>query len=128
MFSSILNEVILSRRTGSDTNNCASSTTPCKTIGHAIGLAAPGDSIMVAAGVYPENLTITSNVNLTGSGPARTIVDGRGVARVLSILSTTANVVLSKFTIRNGAAAGGGGILNWEHSPSARAQSPEMPL
>jgi len=35
--------------TGRDSNNCKSSTTACKTIGHAIFRAASGDSIMVAA-------------------------------------------------------------------------------
>src|ERR1035438_9348460 len=40
---------------GSDSNNCASSQTACKTIGHAIALAHSGDSIMVAAATYKEN-------------------------------------------------------------------------
>ena len=35
---------------GSDSDNCKSSTTARKTIGHAISLAHSGDSIMVAAG------------------------------------------------------------------------------
>src|SRR6516225_1460098 len=33
---------------GSDSNNCKSPTTACKTIGHAISLASSGDSISVA--------------------------------------------------------------------------------
>lgn len=103
----------VSGRNGRDSNNCMSSSTACRTIGHAISLAAPGDSIMVAAAIYTENLTINFNLNLTGSGAARTIIDGGGVARVFSILNTSATVVLSKMTIRHGAAAGGGGILNW---------------
>ena len=35
--------------TGSNSNNCMSPTAACKTIGHAISLAASGDSIMVGA-------------------------------------------------------------------------------
>lgn len=40
---------------GSDSNPCKSLTTACKTIGHAISLAASGDSIMVAGATYTEN-------------------------------------------------------------------------
>lgn len=43
---------------GSDSNNCTTSQTACKTIGHAISLASSGDSIMVAAATYTENVTI----------------------------------------------------------------------
>lgn len=100
-------------RKGRDSNDCVSATTACRTVGHAISVAAPGDSIMIAAAVYRENLTITTDLNLTGAGAAKTIIDGGGAARVFSILNTSATVVLSKMTIRNGAAAGGGGILNW---------------
>jgi len=100
-------------RNGRDSNNRTSVTTACKTIGHAISLAASRDTIVVAAAIYTENLTITSNLKLTGAGPRTTIMDGGGVARVVSILNTTARVTLSGVTIRNGVAAGGGGILNW---------------
>ena len=98
-------------RSGDDSNNCTSATTACMTIGHAISLALSGDSISIATATYTENLTITSNLNLTGSGAA-TIIDGGG-SRVVSILSTSAHVSLAKVTIRNGVAASGGGILNW---------------
>jgi hypothetical protein len=103
----------VSKQKGKDSNDCTSATTACRTIGHAISLAAPGDSIMIAAAIYRENLTINTNLTLTGSGAANTVIDGGGLARVISILDTSATVVLSKMTIRGGAAAGGGGILNW---------------
>jgi hypothetical protein len=98
---------------GSDSNDCKSRHTACQTIGHAIGLASSGDSVLVAPAIYTENLTINVNLRLAGSGATRSIIDGGGNARVVSILSTTAHVALSNVTIRNGAAAGGGGILNW---------------
>jgi len=97
---------------GSDSNNCLSASTACQTIGHAISLAVLGDSIRIAPAVYTENLTINSNLRLTGSSAATTIIDGGG-SRVVSILSTSAHVSLSNLTIRNGIASGGGGILNW---------------
>jgi hypothetical protein len=53
---------------GSDSNDCRSSLTACKTIGHAISLAASGDSINVAAATYVEDLTIGISLNVIGSG------------------------------------------------------------
>ena len=98
---------------GDDLNNCKSVTTACATIRRAISLASSGDTVMIAAATYSENLTININLKLTGSGATSTIIDGGGVARVISILNTKAIVGLSKVKIQNGVAAGGGGILNW---------------
>jgi hypothetical protein len=99
---------------GSDSNNCISSQTACKTIGHAISLASSGNSIMVAAATYTENLVIGLNLTITGSAASTTIVDGGGLNTVVTISSTSAHVSLSKVTIRNGntAAHAGGGIDN----------------
>ena len=49
--------------TGSDSNDCISPATACKTVGHAISLAASGDSIIVAPAIYPENLGITNKLD-----------------------------------------------------------------
>jgi len=100
-------------RSGSDSNNCQSAQTACRTIGFAISRASSGDSILIASSTYSENLSITSNLTLTGSGAQSTIIDGGGVARVVSIENSSAHVALSNLTIRHGVAAGGGGILNW---------------
>jgi hypothetical protein len=97
---------------GSDINNCLSSTTACKTIGHAISLAASGDTIMVAAATYTENLTIGISLNVIGAGAATTIIDGGRVSGVVTINSASAHVTLSGLTIRNGHAFSGGGISN----------------
>lgn len=99
---------------GSNTNNCLSSTTACKTIRHAISLAASGDSVIVAAATYTENLTIGKSLSMLGSGATTTIIDGGGVATVVTISSSSALVTLSKFTIRNGnsPSGSGGGINN----------------
>jgi nitrous oxidase accessory protein NosD len=100
---------------GSDSNNCKTHQHACKTIVHAISLASSGDSILVAAATYTENLTIGLNLKVIGSGAPTTIIDGGGVGRVVTIPTGT-HVTLSKLTIRNGASGGkfafGGGIFN----------------
>ena len=76
---------------GSDSNNCMSAQTACKTIGHAISLASSGDSVMIAAATYTENLVIRVNLKLIGSGATKTIIDGGGIYRVITIVDTAAN-------------------------------------
>jgi len=98
---------------GSDSNNCQSRLQACATIGHAISLAVSGDSVQIAAASYTENLNITVNLRLIGANPTTTVIDGGGTSRVISILNKTAHVTLSKLTVRDGVAAGGGGIINW---------------
>ena len=53
---------------GSDSNDCKSRTTACKTVAQAISLAASGDSIRVAAARYTEHLTLSISLNVRGSG------------------------------------------------------------
>jgi hypothetical protein len=95
---------------GNDTNNCQTALTACKTIGHAISLASSGDSVIVAAATYSENLSIGISLNVLGSGANQTIVDGGGKGRVLNI--SNGNVTLFGVTIRNGLAQDGAGIFN----------------
>ena len=102
---------------GSDSNNCKSTETACKTIGHAISLASSGDSIMVAAATYTENLTIGISLKVIGAGAMTTIIDGGQNGTVVTTSNAKAHVALSKVTIRNGFAgdgvsANGGGTYN----------------
>jgi hypothetical protein len=97
---------------GSDNNNCLSSTTACKTIGHAISHASSGDSIRVAAATYHENLGIGESLKIIGASTGTTIIDGGGVGRSVAINSTSAVVSLSRLTVRNGRSYFGGGIFN----------------
>jgi hypothetical protein len=114
--------------TGNDSNNCLSAQAACKTIGHAISLATSGDSIVVAAATYSEDLTVNKSLNVIGSSATTTIIDGGGTGIVVTISSGT--VHLSNVTIRNGQSgihnfgtltisnctvsrnSGGGGIFN----------------
>jgi hypothetical protein len=95
---------------GNDSNNCQTAETACKTIGHAISLALSGDSIIVAAATYTENLTISISLSILGAGANTTIIDGGAKASVVNI--SQGNVTLYGITIRNGAARYGGGISN----------------
>jgi len=54
------------RTTGSDVGDCTSS--PCSTIGYAISVAGPGDTIDVGPGTFAEQLTITKPIVLDGNG------------------------------------------------------------
>jgi hypothetical protein len=101
---------------GSDSDNCKSSLTACKTIGHAISLAAAGDSVRIAAATYAEHLTIVTSLELIGAAASSTIIDGTGTGRVIEIPAGSV-VTLANVTIRNGSpqiAFGvfGGGIVN----------------
>ena len=59
---------------GLDTNDCLSPTNgttpagPCQTIQKAINNANDGDTIVIAAGIYTENLKISERVTIIGAG------------------------------------------------------------
>ena len=97
---------------GNNSDDCKTPTTACKTIGHAISLASSGDSIVVAAATYIENLNIAISLTVIGSSARTTIIDGGGVATVVTIPSSTSRVHLSNVTVRNGHASYRGGGIN----------------
>ena len=99
---------------GSDSNACTSSTTACQTVGHAISLAASGDSIRVAAATYTEHLGISISLKILGSGAKTTILDGSGsIGPVVVISGATPHVTLSGVTITNGYSfVDGAGVIN----------------
>lgn len=124
---------------GTDANNCNLSTSPCRSISHAIGLASSGDTIIVGPGVYGDlnqngtfgdfpgeetappacdcmiqvdkALTIVSR-----SGARETVLDARGlkswVVDIQGTSSTTGTVfgkVNKGFTLRAGSGLSGSG-------------------
>lgn len=87
---------------GTNTNDCRSSTTACRTIGGAVAKAASGDTITIAAGTYIEQLTIMdTTLHLVGAGAAATIIDGMS-ATPGPELATNATLSLTGATLRNG--------------------------
>lgn len=64
---------------GDDTASCLSASAPCRTITAALGRAAANDTILVASGIYTENLVIAKSLAIIGAGDGSTVIDGSGV-------------------------------------------------
>ncbi len=64
--------------TGADTAGCGAAASPCKTIGAALnpsdGNAVDSDTVLVAAGTYVEQVSITKGITLDGAGVGQTII------------------------------------------------------
>jgi parallel beta-helix repeat protein len=83
--------------TGSDSGDCT--TSPCKTIGYAVGQANAGDSVSVAAGTYVESVLVTKQLSLVGQGAT---IDAAGNFNGIVISGPgAAGTLLSGFTIVN---------------------------
>jgi len=70
-----------------------------QSIGAAIAAAAPGDTVVIPAGTYVEQLVIDKPVVLVGEG--RPVIDGGGAGDVVHI--TAEDVTLRGFVVRNSA-------------------------
>jgi predicted outer membrane repeat protein len=103
--------------TGDDGNDCKTKATACATIGHAISLAASGDTIEIAPAGYQENLTIPFNLTLNGGGALTTVVDGGGGGDggggTVFTVGAGVSLTLVNLTIKHGVGySGGGGVYN----------------
>ncbi len=93
------------------------------TVQEALDAAEPGDRIAVHAGYYVENLVFPdADIELIGiDGAEVTTLDGGQAAPVITMAgSQTSATVVEGFTIRNGAALSGGGLLLSGASPTLR--------
>lgn len=77
------------------------------TIQSAIDATSPGDTVLVAPGVYSESLRLRSHVKLIGSGASVTVLDGRNEAVNLIDFSGARSAVVTGFTLRDVEADGG---------------------
>lgn len=92
---------------GNDTNNLCTSS-PCKTIQHAVDLSSAGDTIQLAAETFAEHVTIGhGGLTITGVGSGSTAVDGSNSGTVFTI--TAGPVKLSGLTVQHGSATNGNG-------------------
>jgi hypothetical protein len=87
--------------TGSDASAGDTAKRPFQTIQHALDLAQPGDTIVLAAGVYLQDFVSrrggTEAAPITVKGPADAVVKGGGSARVVEIHHD--NLTLEGFTL-----------------------------
>lgn len=99
---------------GNDNNDCRSPQKACKTIQHAVSISVGGDTIMVAAGVYRENVTVHHGLQFIGAGPGKTIINGERRSSEFVIAFQTIDVSISGMTMLNGIGAGedGGAIYH----------------
>ncbi len=58
----------------------------------AINVCAPGDTVIVANGIYYENLVIDSMLTLIGSSMDSTVIDGRGLGDNTIIFNTNGSI------------------------------------
>ena len=96
---------------GNDDNTCLSAAAACRNIGRAIDKAESGDTIMIAAGTFIENLDVFESLTLQGAGAGNTIIDGAGLGSTLTIAGGASVVVnLNALTLQNGASNYGAGL------------------
>jgi hypothetical protein len=100
--------------TGVDSGDCT--VDPCATIQFATDIATPGDTILVSAGVYDENVSVRTNgLTLLGAGPAVTTIRGGQFGNVINagiVTDSVATLHVEGFTITDieGASDGNAGI------------------
>ncbi len=82
------------------------------TITAAIAASASGDEIVIAPGIYPENLTINGkDLELRNAGGGTVTIFGQGLERCLNLISgSNSDVILKDLIFTGGADNVGGGI------------------
>jgi parallel beta-helix repeat protein len=117
---------------GQDIDICGTITAPCQSISYTLNHRADDDNtILVAQGIYTENLIIHKGVTLIGGYESigwtrsitlyETIIDGNRAGSVVVFKSSSDEAILDGFTITGGDAGdkdSGGGIVVQEASPT----------
>jgi len=99
--------------TGSNESGDGSLGNSFATIQFALDSAGPNDTIHVSPGTYPENIiwSEVEGVQLLGEDKETTIIDGGDVGRVMTFEGLDATSFMSGFTLQNGLASEGGGLM-----------------
>ncbi|MFH2002505.1 MAG: choice-of-anchor Q domain-containing protein [Planctomycetota bacterium] len=93
------------------------------TIQDAITASANGDTVLVAAGTYEENINFSGKeIRLVSSdGAGVTVLDGRRLGSVVTLNQAEGpDTLLQGFTLRNGLANAGGGVYTNGASPTVK--------
>ena len=108
------------------------------TIQAAVNAAVPGDTILVGAGTYYENVTIPQSLYIIGQGMWSTTVDAGGANKCFHVTQSNTWGKISGFTLTNsgtgftGGTANGGMCLqtsgsgNWEISRNHFKEHPDI--
>lgn len=98
---------------GNDDNDGSSWTLAFKTISNGVARAvAPDDDVLVSNGTYllTEVITITNSITVHSTNSySNTFIDGGGV--VQCVIVSNVNAAFEGFTVTNGLAVGGGGVI-----------------
>jgi len=81
---------------------------PFKSIQAGINAAVTGNVVGVAPGTYYENINLTEGVQLVGTDPSTTTIDGNNNGTVVVMADRS---ILKGFTIQHGKGSFGGGIV-----------------
>ncbi len=84
------------QRAGNSDSNPGTEAQPWRTIQHAVNTAPAGNTVLVKAGDYPENVTVARSLTIIGQG-AR--LNGNGSSRAFSIRAN--NITIQGFEIYN---------------------------
>lgn len=93
---------------GSDQNTCVKSA-PCKTITKGISVAQPGDTVIVLAGTYKENVNVNKPITLQADDSV--LIDGTGLpvqngGGLINIPATVSGATVQGFEVANGGTYG----------------------
>jgi len=94
----------VSKSNGQDVNNNGTANSPFATIQQGIDVSLDGDSVLVVAGTYVENINFNGkNIVVQGADRETTIIDGGQNGCVVTIANgETSLAMLKNFTIQNG--------------------------
>ena len=84
--------------TGNDANDGDTAATAKKTIQAAVNQVSPGGQVIVAAGTYVQDVSVTKALTLTGAGPATTIIDPVNYVGITADNVTFEDIALSSGT------------------------------